>query len=275
MVYIRSGERIQKNGSDYLDIEGTISNLKTFIYNQKGVDDESGWEITNYNKDYSLCDTYPQCLTVPKSFKENMLKEVSQFRSRARFPVLSWLGPAPDHVPLLRSAQPLCGMFNRRSTIDETYLRIISQKNRFHNPIEIDRSRIIIISFVFSPPASSSNNVEPKFLYIFDARPFKNALANYTAGGGYENEKYYTGCKLVFLNIENIHAMRDSLGATSSEQFLMSTLENSKWLEHIRLILDGALVIVEKICSGHPCLVHCSDGWDRTAQVSFLNNPVF
>ena len=66
--------------------------------------------------------------------------------------------------------------------------------------------------------------------------------------------------------------MRDSLGVTTnnSEQFLMSTLENSKWLEHIRLILDGTLQIVEKIVTGHPVLVHCSDGWDRTAQVRIL-----
>jgi protein tyrosine/serine phosphatase len=28
--------------------------------------------------------------------------------------------------------------------------------------------------------------------------------------------------------------------------------------------------IVEKICKGMPVLIHCSDGWDRTAQLSSL-----
>lgn len=118
-------------------------------------------------------------------------------------------------------------------------------------------------------PTTTTTTTKPKTLYIFDARPFKNAIANYTAGGGYESKKNYPSCEVDFLDIENIHAMRDSLGTTnsSSEQFVVSTLENSKWLQHIRCILGGALKIVSKISDGYPVLVHCSDGWDRTAQV--------
>ena len=92
-------------------------------------------------------------------------------------------------------------------------------------------------------------------------------MANCTTGGGYENEKYYASCKISFLNIENIHAVRDSLGASNDKDFF-SNLQNSKWLEHIRLILDGALKIVNLIEANHNVLIHCSDGWDRTSQVS-------
>lgn len=225
--------------------------------------------MCNFNNEYKLCDTYPRRLAVPRFMDELSLEKVAQFRSRGRIPVLSWLSPAPDSVPLLRSAQPQCGMFNRRNQSDENYLRDIAEKcSCSSSSSSISSPSFSSASSTVSPLATtSSGNFKP--LYIYDARPFKNALANYTSGGGYEHDKYYTSCKLIFLNIENIHAMRDSLGVTTnnSEQFLISTLENSKWLEHIRLILDGTLQIVEKIVTGHPVLVHCSDGWDRTAQV--------
>lgn len=229
-------------------------------YKRMGVEESSSWYISKVNNEYKLCDSYPRCLAVPQFVENtNLLEKIAQFRSRGRFPVLSWLSPAPAYVPILRSAQPQCGMFNRRSTEDESYLRFIAERCSSSN------------SSTITTGATTSGSLGVKYLYIYDARPFKNALANYTSGGGYENEKYYTWCKLVFLNIENIHAMRDSLGATNSEQFHVTTLENSKWLEHIRLILEGALTIVDKIESGHPVLVHCSDGWDRTAQLTSLS----
>lgn len=49
-------------------------------------------------------------------------------------------------------------------------------------------------------------------------------------------------------------------------------LENSKWLEHIRFVLNGALKIVRYISQHRASvLVHCSDGWDRTAQLTSLS----
>lgn len=203
----------------------------------KGINESSKWYIAKFNNEYKLCDTYPRILVVPRFVDEKSLELIAQFRSRNRFPVLSWIND--KGVPLLRSSQPQCGMLGRRNYNDENYLKDIAEMNR----------------------------KEFKTLFIYDARPYKNALANFTSGGGYENEKYYTSCKVVFLNIENIHAMRDSLG-TCNEQFF-SSLENSKWLEHIKLILEGALVILDKINSGHSVLIHCSDGWDRTAQVCY------
>jgi hypothetical protein len=48
-------------------------------------------------------------------------------------------------------------------------------------------------------------------------------------------------------------------------------LENSKWLEHIRSLLNGALKIVKYINDhSSSVLVHCSDGWDRTSQLTSL-----
>ena len=59
-------------------------------------------------------------------------------------------------------------------------------------------------------------------------------------------------------------------GLNDDKNYLVN-LENSKWLEHIRLVLNGVLKIVRYISQNRASLlVHCSDGWDRTAQVTLF-----
>lgn len=55
---------------------------------------------------------------------------------------------------------------------------------------------------------------------------------------------------------------------TIDEARWLSGMESTVWLKHIKYILAGALRIVDKV-ENHKTsvLVHCSDGWDRTAQV--------
>ena len=82
----------------------------------------------------------------------------------------------------------------------------------------------------------------------------------------------YSNCKLSFLNIENIHVMRNSLkdlieAYNDESGSLYSGLIQSKWLEHISLIIKGAVKVSKAIRAGRSCLIHCSDGWDRTPQV--------
>ena len=48
---------------------------------------------------------------------------------------------------------------------------------------------------------------------IVDARPRANAYANAAMGKGFESTENYLNCRREFLGIENIHVMRDSLGA--------------------------------------------------------------
>lgn len=45
---------------------------------------------------------------------------------------------------------------------------------------------------------------------IYDARGYIAALGNKISGKGYESTEYYTNCKIEFLNIPNIHVVRDS-----------------------------------------------------------------
>ncbi|MGH0140530.1 UNVERIFIED_CONTAM: hypothetical protein FKN15_076465 [Acipenser sinensis] len=93
-------------------------------------------------------------------------------------------------------------------------------------------------------------NPGSEFMYVVDTRPKLNAMANRAAGKGYENEDNYSNIKFQFIGIENIHVMRNSL---------------QKMLE----VAEEAISV----------LVHCSDGWDRTAQVcsvaSLLLDPYY
>lgn len=50
----------------------------------------------------------------------------------------------------------------------------------------------------------------------------------------------------------------------------LSGLESSGWLKHIKSILDTSQFIAEALVEGISVVVHCSDGWDRTAQVCSL-----
>lgn len=46
---------------------------------------------------------------------------------------------------------------------------------------------------------------------ILDARPKANAVANKAKGFGYESSSAYPAAPLTFLDIHNIHVMRNSL----------------------------------------------------------------
>lgn len=62
-------------------------------------------------------------------------------------------------------------------------------------------------------------------------------------GGGYESEDAYQNAELVFLDIHNIHVMRESLRKLKDvvypnieDSHWLSNLEATHWLEHIKVI---------------------------------------
>lgn len=207
------------------------------------------WKITKINENYELCDSYPATIVVPSAASEDDLRQVAQFRSKGRLPILSWLHPE-SQASLTRCAQPLVGVGGKRSREDERYVQMIMDANAQSHKI-----------------------------YIMDARPSNNAVANKARGGGYENEDFYQNAEVVYLDIPNIHAIRDSWKKLKdlcypglNEQKWHSNLEATQWLDHIRVILNGALKIADKI-ENHKTstIVHCSDGWDRTSQLTSLS----
>jgi len=220
----------------------------TMEFKRLGLPNES-WTISKVNEKYRLCDTYPEILALPSMIKPEELSEVAKFRSRGRIPILSWIHPQ-SLATITRCSQPLTGMAGKRSREDEK-----------------------MISFVMDANAQSHR------IYIYDARPKVNAVANMAKGGGYENEDTYTNAEFVFLDIHNIHVMRESLRKVKEMCFpviddarWLSNLEATHWLDHVKQILAGAVKITDKV-ENHKTsvIVHCSDGWDRTTQLTALS----
>lgn len=127
--------------------------------------------------------------------------------------------------------------------------------------------------------AISQANPNCPFIYVVDTRPKLNAMANRAAGKGYENEDNYSNIRFQFQGIENIHVMRNSLQKllevcslkSPSMSDYLTGLENSGWLRHIKSVMDAGIFLAKAVCEEKASvLVHCSDGWDRTAQVCSL-----
>jgi len=115
---------------------------------------------------------------------------------------------------------------------------------------------------------------------IVDARPTVNAMANAAIGKGTENMDNYKFATKMYLGVENIHVMRESLAKVidaikdadiSPLPPSRDLLAKSGWLKHIAALLEGAALIARQVAImlSH-VLIHCSDGWDRTGQLSSL-----
>jgi myotubularin-related protein 1/2 len=117
-------------------------------------------------------------------------------------------------------------------------------------------------------------------LLLIDARSEVAAAGNAMAGKGTEDETRYENCKRLFMDIGNIHAMRKSMDALASicqstsvkEDQWLSAVQTTGWLGHCRKVISAATNIAyymqEKDVS---VIVHCSDGWDRTSQLTSLS----
>eukprot|EP01038_Epipyxis_sp_PR26KG_P008525 gene8525-11523_t len=228
-------------------------------FSRMGALDSSSWRITNANSDYKLCQTYPKLLLVPKQLSDDELFVISTFRSGHRLPILCWVC-RHTNASMWRSSQPKAGV-SGSCLQDEKMLDLIAnsclQSNRINN--------------------SSSTPC----LFIVDLRSRTSAMANRAAGAGYESQNNYPTCRLDFYNIPNIHVMRDSLKSlqaillnpTSSPNDSVNftkQVEDTQWLTYVRLVLKASHETASIILTGSPVLVHCSHGWDRTAQVCTL-----
>ena len=116
---------------------------------------------------------------------------------------------------------------------------------------------------------------------IVDARPTVNAYAMQAVGMGSENMDNYRFATKAYLGIDNIHVMRDSLqkvidALKDSDVTPLppnrEMLTKSGWLKHISTLLEGVGLITRQVGLQHShVLIHCSDGWDRTSQLSSLS----
>ena len=231
--------------------------------------------FSDLNKDYSLCETYPKILVIPKKFDNENFKEIAKSRMKNRFPILSYHyhhnninNKNPEHK--ISSYLYRCAQINRGGIIFKNKNVEIEYMNQITN--------------------MENNN---KGFIIFDCRPEINAKANALKGAGVEQKKDYNNCKeLIFGCIENIHCVRNSLKTAQRKAYygneniskgkvsfdiknsnmsnFLSKFESSKWLNYLSDLLLGSILVSKKLLSNINVLVHCSDGWDRTSQICSL-----
>ncbi|EJU05543.1 hypothetical protein DACRYDRAFT_74785 [Dacryopinax primogenitus] len=242
------------------------------------------WRFTDINKDYSFCPTYAARLVVPARISDTVLTHAAKYRSKARIPALTYHHWA-NFATITRSSQPMVGLTNSRSIQDEKLVEAIFQSHL--NPAS---------AYGGEPKHKPSHQVvygATATNLIIDARPTANAMANVAKGAGTEKMEHYKEGKKAYLGIDNIHIMRDSLakvvecvreadmlasslqmsdnGQSATVLLDRHALRKSGWLRHISAILDGALLIVRNVhVNSSHVLVHCSDGWDRTAQLASI-----
>ncbi|CAJ1380577.1 unnamed protein product [Effrenium voratum] len=211
-------------------------------FERMGITESCPWLISPINSEYELCDTYPSTLVLPRSCSREQLRAVAGFRKRGRIPTMSWC--SKDFASLWRCSQPMEGLLGQPDPSDEKMLHAI-------------------------------RNGKAQSLLVVDLRPRKAAYVNKVGGGGFES---YDGCRLVFGNIDNVHGVRDAWKKMAQAMTGLNNDEvgswfrdiaNSGWYDLIGNIFQCANYVVHEIetlrCNA---VIHCSDGWDRTAQVS-------
>eukprot|EP01127_Copromyxa_protea_P004781 TRINITY_DN14606_c0_g1_i1.p1 TRINITY_DN14606_c0_g1~~TRINITY_DN14606_c0_g1_i1.p1 ORF type:complete len:673 (-),score=116.17 TRINITY_DN14606_c0_g1_i1:149-2167(-) len=222
-------------------------------YKRLGLDKDP-FTITDLNKDYSICDTYPDVFVVPSCLQSKEIKKLAAARTRSRMPAIVWVHPKTKAI-IVRCSQPKVGLIHKRHEVDENFMSIVND--------------------------ITGNDMA---ITILDLRPKINAQANMMTGGGFESTKNYKNTVREFHAIDNIHKVRDAWkklhNLCSRQRYTSSEEDNKKWgellyhsqwFDYTRLILNAATRIRDLVTAGGSCFVHCSDGWDRTAQAVSLS----
>ncbi|KAJ6317378.1 hypothetical protein OIU76_013003 [Salix suchowensis] len=134
------------------------------------------WRISSVNSNYLMCPSYPFALIVPKSISDDEVIQASNFRSKGRLPVVSWCHPETGAVS--------CTFIPTLSWSDDDEYRGDEK----------------LVAELCSQLGDEKKG--RRKLYIADARPRKNALANVAMGGGSESSSNYFQSEVVFFGIE-------------------------------------------------------------------------
>jgi hypothetical protein len=250
-------------------------------YERQGVlFSDSQFCLSDKNKDYLLCDTYPNLVVIPTVFNNEEITKVASSRMKNRFPVLTYF----YNTNKIRSS------INKVSNGNKGVKSYLYRSAQIKTGGIIFKSKNLEIEYLNK--IMNMENDDKGFI-IFDCRPLLNAKANTFKGAGVEEIKKYKNCHdLIFGCIENIHSVRQSLKKAllkayygketivkgkisfnirkSNMKNFLSKFEDTKWLEYISDLLMGSITVTNNLLKGKNVLVHCSDGWDRTAQICSL-----
>ncbi|XP_001948155.2 myotubularin-related protein 9 [Acyrthosiphon pisum] len=206
---------------------------------EKLVAGDSMWRISQVNKSYRVCGTYPELTVVPSNVDDTMLIASAKFRQNGRFPVLSYRHEKGS--VLMRSSQPLVGSSSKRCKQDER-----------------------VINSVLGPGKRG---------YIIDTRSVANATNAKARGGGFEMEAHYPQWRRVNSALERHNVLLDSLSkiveacndTTCTIERWLNKLNGSEWLSHVKDTLNAACLVAQCLNKERASvLVHGSESTDAT-----------
>ena len=216
-------------------------------FRYQDLDFENTFRVVDNSK-FEFCTSYPKKIVVPISMTDDDIKKCGTYRTKERIPALTYRYKKNGKC-IWRSSQTKSGIKGKTN------------------------KDVILLTKI----AEGS-----KKLYVFDARPLLNAWANKLKGAGYEDVSQYSeiDMELIFCGIPNIHAVRGSCHKVYStlcfkndkseekKTKAKNNMDSGNWYDSIIILIKGAFQISEAIKNDNTVLIHCSDGWDRTTQLS-------
>ena len=325
--YHRPGDNAAQPAWDGYDVEAEWDRMGGYT--------SMHWRLSEANRNYDVCPTYPPLFGVPALVPDSDLTEVAMCRTKQRLPVCCWMRTAETNsgvaveYSLVRCSQPLMGKhgmglsgttvkadvgylenFGKRPSCPGRRLagsddgaalsdgdstsgplsmmggsgrnllnklggsgRAVSGSRPASDPLT--RGGIVVQTSAGAAGGSSparpasikqrlggrspdSEGGRPQ-LVIFDARPRVNALGNVAKGGGFETQNMYPFCKVVFLGIANIHAVREAFvalhGVVASTRSVdagwhaLQARQGSDWLTLLSTVMVGSLRVAEALMS--------------------------
>jgi hypothetical protein len=83
------------------------------------------WRLSDANKKFELCPSYPETVIVPKCITDEQLRKIANFRSSKRFPTVVWRSRV-NGACIARSSQPNVGLLAWRLNEDELLIKAIA-----------------------------------------------------------------------------------------------------------------------------------------------------
>lgn len=240
-------------------------------------------------------------IAVPTRISDAALQYASKYRSKARIPALSYLHWA-NHASITRCAQPLPGLKQARSVQDEKVVEAIFSSHLYDQQVDnsgttpvygatttnliVDARPRTNAMATYARGGGTENMDHYKgcrrdYLGIENIHVMRDSINRVVEALRAADEPTTFGMdvKLDLQDEDWLDASPSEMRRSSSTQRIpaqrpldISALKASNWLRHLTCLLQGTAAITRNvhIASSH-VMIHCSDGWDRTSQLSALS----
>lgn len=124
------------------------------------------WRITEVNKDFKLCPSYPRKLLVPSCITDDILQKVASFRSARRVPAVVWRHKTSGAI-IARCSQPEVGWLGWRKPEDEFMIKSLVDACAFDKGEQLRRHNYSMSS---DSPTSSPDGSNDESATIEEAK---------------------------------------------------------------------------------------------------------